>query len=237
LNVKNVVSVFLLLVIIGSCNSGAQDDPAPAAAPAPTTAPTTTPQATTTPRQPIWSGTVTSNPESVGEKVEVTEVVDGDTFKVADGRTIRVLGIDSCETGTQGGHEAKLAAEVALTGSRKNVTLVQEPGVDKDKYGRHLRYVKVDGEDFGLDMVQWDHTGIYNPKYNDASKQYLDQLYALDTKYSSNPPSGRECGGAWPPPASSSSGGGGVYLNNEDDDDDHHRHRRESRFCRKRWWC
>ena len=37
----------------------------------------------------------------------MTEVVDGDTIEVTDGRRVRFLGIDACEMSTRGGREAK----------------------------------------------------------------------------------------------------------------------------------
>jgi endonuclease YncB( thermonuclease family) len=91
-----------------------------------------------------------------GEVVTVARVVDGDTFELTDGRKVRVLGIDSCKMGTYG-EQAKSAADLQLTSTYSTVTLTSEPGVETDQYGRLLRYVDVDGADFGLDMVGWDH--------------------------------------------------------------------------------
>jgi endonuclease YncB( thermonuclease family) len=141
---------------------------------------------------------LTVNPAaSNAEQVTVTKVVDGDSLELADGRTIRVLGIDSCEMNTPGGQQAKSAAETQLgTGP---VTLTSEPGVDLDRYGRHLRYVQVGSVDLGESLVRHDHTGVYQDGDNDASDAYVQRLYANDLTYAANPPSGRECGAPYSP--------------------------------------
>jgi endonuclease YncB( thermonuclease family) len=162
-----------------------------------------------------------------GEGVRVSRIIDGDTFELADGRRVRPLGIDSCESDTPGGASATTDAQV-LSGD--TVTLTAEPGVDLDGYERLLRYVHHDQiGDFGEYMVRFDHTGIYQGA-NDASEAYLDRLYAKDLEYAANPPSGRECG-EYPPPAPANDDDS-VYVPLPDNNDD-----RESRFCRKRWWC
>lgn len=108
----------------------------------------------------------------------MARVIDGDSFELADGRQVRVLGIDSCEMGTYGGQEAKSAAESSLTNPHNQpIALTAQPGVDLDDYGRQLRYVTMDGRyDFGESMVKYDHTGVYQGR-NDASPAYLQRLY------------------------------------------------------------
>lgn len=161
----------------------------------------------------------------------MARVVDGDSFELADGRRIRVLGIDSCEMGSYGGEQAKSSAESNLTNPyNQPITLTSEPGVDLDEHGRHLRYVTMDGRyDFGESMVKYDHTGVYQGK-NDASPAYVQRLYAADLEYALNPPAGRDCADPYPPAPSR----GGYSGSDDDDDSDGDR---ESRFCRKRWWC
>lgn len=116
--------------------------------------------------------------------VTVTSVTDGDTFDTADGQTVRVLGIDSCESSTPRGPEATAEARRLL--ADQVVTLVEEPGVDTDRFGRQLRYVQLPGgADYGLTVVGAPHTGVYQGN-NDAGPAYLDQLRAADD--------GRNCG-------------------------------------------
>lgn len=126
----------------------------------------------------------------------------------------------------------------AITAPRKTtsnyeITLVTQPGApDKDRHGRLLRYaILANGSDFGASMVGRDHTGIYQGKDNDASRAYLDELYAHDLDHAANPPSGRECG-QFPPPPPPVSYDDDTYVPLPDNDDDG-----ESWFCRKRRWC
>ncbi len=122
---------------------------------------------------------------SAGTTAMVTRVLDGDTFEVTGATTIRVLGIDSCESGTSGGTRATRAAEAAILG--QPVRLTAQPGVDLDRYGRELRYVSYAGGDFAEMMVRADHTAIYTRGRNDASPAVQARLRSLDAN-------GRSCG-------------------------------------------
>ena len=119
----------------------------------------------------------------------VIDVIDGDTFRLASGDEVRVLGIDSCEAATPGGQRATAAARARLLSAP--VTLTAEPGVDRDRYGRMLRYVGAGGTDFASSMVTQDHTAIYTRGRNDASTAVQSTLRRLDTD-------GRTCGTALP---------------------------------------
>ena len=119
----------------------------------------------------------------------VIDVIDGDTFRLASGDEVRVLGIDSCEAATPGGQRATAAARARLLSAP--VTLTAEPGVDRDRYGRMLRYVGAGGADFASSMVTQDHTAIYTRGRNDASTAVQSTLRRLDTD-------GRTCGTATP---------------------------------------
>lgn len=78
------------------------------------------------------------------EGILVTEVIDGDTFKLETGETVRMIGIDTPETvdprrpvgcfGKESSNETKLL----LTGKR---VILQKDVTDKDKYDRILRLV------------------------------------------------------------------------------------------------
>ncbi len=127
---------------------------------------------------------------AAGEAVSVSHVVDGDTFKTRDGRTVRVLGIDACESNSAGGIEASAdARQILYLG---DVTLTQEPGVTTDGYGRDLRYVQVNGRDFGREMVVHDHTAVYVGR-NDANPAYIAGLRVAD-------PNSRTCEASYVPP-------------------------------------
>ena len=174
--------------------------------------------------------TNTRTTNAVGEGVSVVKVVDGDTFALASGAEVRVLGIDSCEAGTPGGRDATSMAQGLLLGSQ--VTLTEQAGVDRDRYGRLLRYVAFNGQDFGEFMVRHDHTGVYEGT-NDASSDYVARLYASDLMYATSPPAGRICGED-PPPVPR---GGSYDLPSNGDDSSYVGRKVKGYVCRKTIFC
>ncbi|WP_084106525.1 thermonuclease family protein [Demequina sp. NBRC 110056] len=86
----------------------------------------------------------------------VTHVYDGDSMVVErDGveEDVRVIGIDTPERGECGADEAREAAQVTLEG--QPVTLVPGAQDDRDTHDRLLRYVEIDGEDYGYEMIAY----------------------------------------------------------------------------------
>jgi endonuclease YncB( thermonuclease family) len=89
-----------------------------------------------------------------GEKALVTRVIDGDTIEVKINENvekIRLIGIDTPETVSPNvgvecfGHEASNKAKADLV--NKSVILVSDDSQgDKDKYGRLLRYIYLEGQ-------------------------------------------------------------------------------------------
>lgn len=91
----------------------------------------------------------------------VTSVVDGDTFNVEiDGttETVRIIGIDTPETVHPSkpvqcfGKEASNALKGVLDG--EEATLEKNPAEERDRYGRLLRYVEIEGVDIGASMIE-----------------------------------------------------------------------------------
>jgi micrococcal nuclease len=85
----------------------------------------------------------------------VTKVVDGDTIWVSrDGvsRKVRLIGIDTPETGQCGFTESTRNLRGIIGGQR--VTLTAGARDDVDRYGRLLRYVDVRGVDAGLRQIK-----------------------------------------------------------------------------------
>lgn len=79
---------------------------------------------------------------------QVVRVVDGDTIEIEGGKSVRYLGIDTPEVS----HPTKGLECYGPEATEKNRELVEGQQVrlekdvtDKDKYGRLLRYVYVDG--------------------------------------------------------------------------------------------
>lgn len=74
------------------------------------------------------------------EKI-VTEVVDGDTFQLASGKRVRLMGVDTPEYERCGGQEAKLELEKLISGQK--VELREEV---TEAYGRSLALVYLKGK-------------------------------------------------------------------------------------------
>jgi micrococcal nuclease len=88
----------------------------------------------------------------------ISYVVDGDTFKTVDGDTVRLLGVNTEETGQPHASEAKARlAELLSSGALK----MERDEEDTDRYGRLLRYVWA-GETFvNLELVREGHAHVY----------------------------------------------------------------------------
>ena len=121
-------------------------------APTTTTAPTTTVATTTTvaPATTLVTPTTVA-PTTTIALMRVTSVVDGDTLDLSDGSVIRLIGIDTPESGQCGYGDATAVMAGLVTGL--DITL--QPGArdDVDKYGRLLRYVEANGIDVNLAMI------------------------------------------------------------------------------------
>ena len=95
------------------------------------------------------------------ESAVVVRVIDGDTITVQIAgaiRTIRLIGVDTPETKhptkkvQRGGPEASAFTQAAL--DRQTVRLEADPtGDDSDRYGRWLRYVYIDEQDFSAVLI------------------------------------------------------------------------------------
>ena len=93
-------------------------------------------------------------------------VVDGDTVEVTvDGvrERVRLLGIDTPERGRCGAEEATARLKDLLTPGQ--ITVVQDPIADaRDRYGRLLSYIEVDGTDVGETLVAEGYAVAWWPK-------------------------------------------------------------------------
>lgn len=226
---SGIIGAVALVLLVGSCLNRNSDDQSTASNASPSR-----PAATSSAAPAASPNTQTASTQA-GEVVTVTRAVDGDTFELSDGRRVRVLGIDSCELGTYGGDEAKRMAESNLTNpGNQPIVLTSEPGVDVDQGGRLLRYVTMDKKyDFGESMVKYDHTGVYQGKH-DASKAYVDRLYAADLEYAADPPAGRACEDPYAEYRTDTDVD--VYV---DDDGDFNMPdgALTGGYCARKWWC
>lgn len=88
----------------------------------------------------------------------VTNVIDGDTFRLSSGHTVRLLCIDTPEKHQQGYEDAKLFLENLILFKEVNLTSI---GDDKDVYGRLLRYVYINNTFVNKEIILNNHSKLY----------------------------------------------------------------------------
>ena len=81
----------------------------------------------------------------------VFKVIDGDTFEIETGEKVRLIGIDTPEKNEPNYEEAKLFLISNIQGRK---VILQKDVSDKDKFGRLLRYVYLEGELINLRLVE-----------------------------------------------------------------------------------
>jgi micrococcal nuclease len=125
-----------------------------------------------------------------GETYDVIAVVDGDTIKVAMGgalETVRIIGINTPETVDPRrpvqcfGKEASARAKELLLGNRATLK-ADGTQSDRDKYGRLLRYVFINGVDYGKEMIRrgYAYEYTYNIPYEYQTDYKEAQTLARD---------------------------------------------------------
>ena len=98
-----------------------------------------------------------SNSETSGakegsiESAQVERIIDGDTFVIKGGQSIRVLGIDADEKDSLCYEVAKLRLEDAIG---DQVVSLEVGPKDIDVYGRLLRYVFIGDENISATLVR-----------------------------------------------------------------------------------
>ncbi len=82
----------------------------------------------------------------------VTEVSDGDTFKLSSGQTFRLYGVNAPEVKEPLFEEAKAFTENLVLG--KEISFEQEDNYKVDKFGRTLGYIFVGGVNLNIELVR-----------------------------------------------------------------------------------
>lgn len=122
----------------------------------------------------------------------VTKIRDGDTIEVNLGgkiEAVRLVGIDTPETVDPRkpiqcfGKEASDKLKSLLTG--KSVTFeVDETQSDRDRYNRLLRFVFLDGQDVGLQMIREGYA--QESLYSSVPHKYRDEYLSAQTEAQEN---------------------------------------------------
>jgi endonuclease YncB( thermonuclease family) len=126
---------------------------------------------------------------SDGTKKLVTKVIDGDTFLIEGGYSVRVLGIDADERGYPCYDEAKRGLEDLVLGKEVKLELGKE---DLDQYCRYLRYVFVNDKNVSLEMVK---NGLAVARFSPEDLKYREEI-TLAEKWARENKVGCKWGGA-----------------------------------------
>ena len=138
----------------------------------------------------------------------VASVIDGDTIELANGKTVRLVGIDTPEVGWCHYVTASNMMARLVGGKRVTLTISNE---NTDRYGRLLRYVNIGPMDAGLRMIK---SGLAIARY-DSRDGYgyhpRQPIYIKADKASPN----RTCATPTPTPSASPtpSPGGDCHPN------------------------
>lgn len=98
------------------------------------------------------------NPCGAPSTATVARVVDGDTIELDDGSRVRYLLVDAPET-TSGkndcyGSQAVDYNRMQVEGKKVSLSYDPDPVACKDRYGRWLAYVTVDGAEVNRGLVE-----------------------------------------------------------------------------------
>ena len=104
----------------------------------------------------ILTATLTLSITPSHADIKITSIVDGDTIKLSDGTSVRLLQIDSPELRGNECYatEAQKALAKLINRSGK-ISLTTDPNLDEvDRYGRLLRYLFIGKRNINLEMVR-----------------------------------------------------------------------------------
>lgn len=168
---------------------------------------------TPTVSKPSVEGVKTESEPTNTTKATVVKVVDGDTLSVSingEKHTIRIIGIDTPETVDPRkpiqcfGVAASNRAKELLSSQTINLETDPTQGTT-DKYGRLLRFVWLNGQDYGLETIRqgYAHEYTYDVPYKyqtEYKKAQKDAMTAKRGLWADN-----VCNEATPTPISNSS--------------------------------
>jgi len=104
----------------------------------------------------ILTATLTLSITPSHADIKITSITDGDTIKLSDGTSVRLLQIDSPELRDNECYatEAQKALAKLINRSGK-ISLTTDPNLDEvDRYGRLLRYLFIGKRNINLEMVR-----------------------------------------------------------------------------------
>ncbi len=109
-----------------------------------------------------------------GTKKLVTKVIDGDTFLIEGGYSVRILGIDADEKGYPCYEEAKKGLEALILGKEVKLEIDNE---NLDQYCRYLRYVFVNDKNVSLEMIK---NGLAVARFSPKNLKYREEIVSAE---------------------------------------------------------
>ncbi|MCD6094725.1 thermonuclease family protein [bacterium] len=146
----------------------------------------------------VKEGSLISSCQSIpslpdGAKKLVTKVIDGDTFLIEGGYSVRILGIDADERGYPCYEAAKRRLEELVLNKEVRLEKGEE---DLDQYCRYLRYVFVDDKNVSLELVK---EGLVIARFSPEDLKYKEAIEKAEKEAKKN-----EIGCKWSPFAKTS---------------------------------
>jgi micrococcal nuclease len=126
----------------------------------------------------VGCGGGSADPAPAGDRQIVERVIDGDTIRLANGDSVRLVQIDTPELGSRECYaEQARVALLRLVPEGSTVRLERDPRLDDvDRFGRLLRYVRFGRANINLELVQQGAAAPYF--YRGDRGRYATQLLA-----------------------------------------------------------
>ncbi|MBU7048066.1 MAG: thermonuclease family protein [Theionarchaea archaeon] len=122
--------------------------------------------------------TSTEDITCVKDTIFCTAIIDGDTFRLSTGETVRLIGIDAPELSQPGGEESRQYLANLISG--KNIT--PEKGYeDRDKYNRLLRFVYIDDLCINEEMIRQGYAEARYLSENPIREYYIQLEIEAET--------------------------------------------------------
>jgi len=109
-----------------------------------------------------------------------TKIIDGDTFLIEGGYSVRILGVDADERGYPCYGPAKERLEELILNKEVRLEKGKE---DFDQYCRYLRYVFVDGQNVSLELVK---EGLAVARFSPEDTRYREEISLAEKEAKEN---------------------------------------------------
>lgn len=117
----------------------------------------------------------------ITQTIQVTRIVDGDTFKDANDQTYRLLGVNAPEKKEFGGIESIDFLDSMIL--NQQVQIFKDYNKDTiDIYRRHLVYVHKNKQDLNKEMILKGHAKVYTKYPFSRQQEYVYAQSIYDSK-------------------------------------------------------